>query len=297
MRRCDDPGCGLLWLDPAPAEEDLPRAYAGYHTHTASRLRSAWDAALRRWLREGHYAARFGYRVRQGWAKRLLALVLLPNPWIREELDRLIFSLEPRPGGQVLDVGCGSGRSLAELRDLGWQVEGVDFDPEAVAAAAQRGLSVRVGSLEQHRYPPASLDAVLMSHVLEHVADPIGLLAEGRRILRPGGRLLLITPNGASLGHDRFGRDWRGLEPPRHLQVFTRGALAHAAARAGLRTAALRTTAYAAAWIHAESRRGRGDAHPSPYDAESRRFAREERHLLARDPWAGEELWLEATPA
>ena len=64
-------------------------------------------------------------------------------------------------------------------------------------------------------------DAVTMSHVIEHVPDPVAFLDKCRRVLRPGGRLVLSTPNVRSLGHKRFRQSWRGLEPPARYSKYT----------------------------------------------------------------------------
>ena len=106
------------------------------------------------------------------------------------------------------------------MRDLGWVVEGVDFDKKAVEAARERGLTIRNGSLESHHYPTASFDAVTLNHVVEHLPDALVTLSECHRILKPSGILVLYTPNSASLGHAVFRSYWRGLEPPRHLQIY-----------------------------------------------------------------------------
>ena len=74
-------------------------------------------------------------------------------------------------------------------------------------------------------YPADSFDAVIMSHVIEHVPQPRELLAECARLLKLGGRLVMLTPNAESFGLDYYGRCWRGLEPPRHLQIFSQPAL------------------------------------------------------------------------
>ncbi len=297
MVRCSGSDCGLLWLDPPPSQDCLHQAYEGYFTHEAPRARSAPSLRLRRWIKEGYYAARFGYPVRGSLPKRLLALALLARPGLGESLDAAILCLRPLAGGRLLDVGCGAGAMLAQLGALGWRAEGVDLDPAAVAAATVRGLLVHAGSLAQQRYPDASFDAVTLSHVLEHVLDPLGLLAECRRVLESDGRLVLATPNAASLGHERFARHWRGLEPPRHVHVFTRQALERLVRAAGLRALELRTSARLAAFMHAESRRIAGEAGASTTDATARRFAREEKARLAADPWAGEELVLVAARA
>ena len=127
--------------------------------------------------------------------------------------------------GRLLEIGCGSGWQLARMQQAGWRTKGLDFDPGAVAAARGRGLDVDVGDVRDLHLEAASFDAIVMAHVLEHVFDPVGLLAECRRLLKPGGRLVSITPNGRSLGHRVYKAAWRGLEPPRHIAVFTKGGL------------------------------------------------------------------------
>jgi SAM-dependent methyltransferase len=101
---------------------------------------------------------------------------------------------------------------------------------------------VRQGKLEAQGYAPATFDAVTMSHFLEHVYDADAPLEESHRILKPGGRLVVVTPNAAAWGHRLFGRAWRGLEPPRHLQIFTPEALRSALERAGFRQSIVRTS-------------------------------------------------------
>jgi hypothetical protein len=72
-----------------------------------------------------------------------------------------------------------------------------------------------------------------MSHSIEHLHDPVDVLHEIRRILQPGGTVWIDTPNLNSNGHKVFGADWRGLEPPRHLVLFTTAALSSTLSRAG----------------------------------------------------------------
>ncbi len=184
---------------------------------------------------------------------------------------------------------------MEELARLGWEAEGVDFDAAAVAQARARGLRVHAGALEAQRYPDAHFDAIGMSHVLEHLPEPLATLAECRRLLRPGARLVLATPNATSLGHRRFGRDWRGLETPRHLQVFTAAALRRVLEHAGLHEVSLASEHPRGGFNHAESRRIAGAIGARFDDAPALAFAREEVAAMAADPWAGEELLLVAT--
>jgi hypothetical protein len=110
----------------------------------------------------------------------------------------------------------------------------VDFDERAVRVANDLGLNVRFGSLEQQKFPAESFDVVTMSHVIEHVPEPIQTLSECARILRPGGKLFLWTPNSSSLGCRVFGKHWRGLEPPRHLHLFSPRSMKSLLNKAGL---------------------------------------------------------------
>jgi 2-polyprenyl-3-methyl-5-hydroxy-6-metoxy-1,4-benzoquinol methylase len=71
----------------------------------------------------------------------------------------------------------------------------------------------------------AIFDVITLSHVIEHVHDVGGTLRACHRLLKPGGRLWLETPNVAALGHKVFGVNWRGLEAPRHLVLFSAPAL------------------------------------------------------------------------
>lgn len=215
LRRCADAECGLLWLDPMPAEEDLPRLYETYYTHSGHGKPTV-SGFLRETMKRAYWGATHGPK-----SSRVLPAFLALAPGFRAQLALQVFDLKHVEGGRLLDVGCGSGAALERMTELGWKCEGIDFDEMAVEAGRARGLNVRVGCLEEQDYPASTFDAVVMNHVLEHVPDPRALIGECRRILKPGGQFACITPNGRSWCHSIFGRDWRGLEPPRHLHIFT----------------------------------------------------------------------------
>ena len=244
LKRC--PGCGAVYLDPQPIPEDIGMAYETYPTHSASegsrKLTFSDDA------KAGYLASRWGY----GQGGRL-GRVLRLYPRTRAALDAGIMYLPSVPGGRLLDVGCGSGAFMDRMRSLGWRVEGVDFDPQAVEVARSRGLETRTGTLEEQNYPAASFDAVTLSHVIEHLHDSLDALAECHRILKPNGRLSLVTPNADSFGHKWFGLNWRGLEVPRHLQIFTPRALSLLAGKAGFGEYRVFTTARQAVYIYTRS--------------------------------------------
>jgi SAM-dependent methyltransferase len=124
---------------------------------------------------------------------------------------------------------------------------GVDFDADAVDAARRtHNLNVRIGTVDTMIDTGIKFDVVTASHVIEHVPDPIDFLWKCRRLLRPGGCMVLRTPNIDSLGHRRYRQFWRGLEPPRHLHLFTVSALETLANRAGFVRANCFTSSVAA---------------------------------------------------
>jgi SAM-dependent methyltransferase len=188
------------------------------------------------------------------------------------------------------------------MRSAGWDVVGLETDPTAAKLASERlGIPIRVGQLCQATFETGSFDAVTLQHVIEHVYEPMELMAECRRILKPDGQLVIVTPNLSSLGHRRFGADWRGLEPPRHIQLFTPGALAVCARTAGIRVKLLRTSARMAPGIWMESRviskRTSGDAEGTASLVGGLAFLMWERVTLVGRKDMGEEIILVGTPA
>lgn len=232
-RRCVEPACGLVWLDPMPSEADIHKAYASYYTHAARVSRGGLVRRLLAASKRGYLANRYGYTANA--AERVLGLLPWLYPGRPAELDFSVMWLGPRSGGRLLDVGAGSGWLVENMCALGWKAEGLDFDPQSVAAARARGLVMHAGSLAAQGFATGSFDAVTMSHSIEHVHDPVAWLAEVLRILKSGGRLALATPNTRSFGHAMFGQHWFALDPPRHLHLFNPGAMSIALDAAGFR--------------------------------------------------------------
>ena len=127
--------------------------------------------------------------------------------------------------GRLLDLGCGSGNFLEFMNRYGWETMGIDFDEKAVETAKAKNLNVKLGKLEEQNLPNNYFDAITLSHVIEHVYDPSELLRECKRILKNNGQIVIVTPNNKSIGHWYFRKNWRGLEPPRHINVFSPEAL------------------------------------------------------------------------
>ncbi|MDH4231879.1 MAG: class I SAM-dependent methyltransferase, partial [Nitrospirota bacterium] len=116
--------------------------------------------------------------------------------------------------------------------------------------------------LEALGLPDETYDAVILNHVIEHVHDPVQLLTECRRVMKPDGLLTAVTPNASSYGHSYFLSRWRGLEPPRHLHLLSPSNLQKIAEKAGFSTIKIWTTAAKAETFARGSLQLRSRKHP-----------------------------------
>jgi SAM-dependent methyltransferase len=144
------------------------------------------------------------------------------------ERSALFRSLVGGPGRRVLDLGCRYG-ALTRAYAAGNDIVGVDVDREALAGAAALGIETVWADLDEPLpFPDADFDVVVAGEVLEHVRFPDRLLAEARRVLRPGGLLLGSVPNSYRLkSRLRFllGRPPEFADDPTHLHMFSPGDL------------------------------------------------------------------------
>jgi SAM-dependent methyltransferase len=243
--------CVVAWVTPQPVPGAVEDLYRDYHTHEAPER--GGRRGMRSLVREAVLAAALGYPATG--ARRRLGRLLGGFRPLRETVVMELLGLAARERGRLLDVGCGAGAFLARMRDLGWEVLGLEPDPRAARVARETfGLEVVAASLQEAELPEGSFDVVTLNHVVEHVPDPVDLLAGCRRVLRPGGRIVVLTPNVESLACRIFGRWWRGWEVPRHLVLFSVGSLGRVAERAGLRVRELRSTARGARHFWTASR-------------------------------------------
>lgn len=137
---------------------------------------------------------------------------------------------------QLLEVGCGAGFFLKAAERNGWSTIGLEVSQAAVDfARGPLGLDVRLGTIEQAALPASSFDVVSMLDTIEHLFDPTATLRECYRLLRPGGALLLSTPNMNSLSRIVFGKPWAVISPAEHLYYFTEKTLALMLQRVGYR--------------------------------------------------------------
>jgi len=195
--RCET--CGVFFLNPMPTIEYLntayPQDYYAYAAPVAS-SRNSREKQLRQLIRRALCFT-------SGWTG------------------------DPRfeKPGNMLDIGCGAGHFLMEMREKGWTVQGVEPDATAAARGSLAGLAISAGTLHDAKFPPESFDYVRSNHSFEHIHNPRAVLREIRRIIRPDGRLFLGVPNVAGLMPRVWGTYWWYLGAPVHTFGYTPSSL------------------------------------------------------------------------
>jgi SAM-dependent methyltransferase len=173
----------------------------------------------------------------------------LQTPEVIRSFDKLpdyepigldLRKLLPR-GKTLLEVGCHAGVLLDRFRGQGWSVSGVEPDGRAANfARSHYGLDVKASTLEDAGYDPATFDAVVMLHVIEHLDDPAGTLEAIARVLRPHGFLAVETPVYNTLMYRLLGRRERSLSCDGHIVFYTDRTLAALLERCGFEIVAQR---------------------------------------------------------
>lgn len=214
--------CGLVYHNPRPENSELDRIYPpDYHAYAFT---------------EEQYG--FIYKVRRKLESRRL---LSACKGLAED-------------AHILDIGCGDGFHLSLLKDFGrpgWQLEGIDPSPKAVQAGARKGLKIHQGIPQQLNLPKASYDMAILIATIEHVDDPVGVLRAVHALLKPGGRVLMVTDNTDTLHFSMFkSRYWGGYHYPRHWNLFDFNTVRALARKTGLEVASLSTIVSPVNWVY-----------------------------------------------
>jgi SAM-dependent methyltransferase len=211
--------CGVRRLWPVPEDLALfyPDVYGPHSQLEGLGPRRPWHPMAWRLSFSGNPVARRMARSRIGG----------------NEAARELWTYLDSPPRSVLDYGCGGGRFLARMDQIGVPAVGTDISPQAVERALGLGLTCFVGSYENLPAGLGEFDVVRLWHVLEHVASPVEALAALRPHVAAGGRLVVGVPNAASAVAELFGSDWYALDAPRHLWGFDEQTLRRAFEGAG----------------------------------------------------------------
>lgn len=223
---CDE--CGAVYQAPIPGSAQIasfyPEEYSPYQPGKAKRRNPIERAVLR---------SCYGYRNLKS-----------PVPeWFARFLGRFLYrdSIPYVADGHLLDVGTGGGKYLLAMQAVGWHPQGVEFNEQAVRTCREAGLEVFQGELSDADLADNSFDLVTARHVLEHIADPVAFVRDIFRIVKPGGMMVLKTPNSLALGRKWFGLDWYANDVPRHLVLYSPANIRLLAERQGFREEVSRT--------------------------------------------------------
>ena len=210
LRQCPDCGqmlsaCSQAWYDESMQEFDVPEGT----------------------LPQGGSQKRHEQRISQILQQ---ARAQLPN-----QADSVMF----------LDVGCSSGSVLQVAKQCGFNIHGVEPAPQAAETARRiEEAKVFTGFLHDAAYPDNHFDIITLFEVIEHLTDPINLISEIGRILKPGGILLIGTGNAGSWTVKALGNKWEYFDIKLHgghISFFTPDSMALLAKKSGLELAAIHT--------------------------------------------------------
>ena len=229
--RCDE--CGLWFQNPRPVAADIPMLYpetytphAETHRHrTAPTERVSWLKNAWRGWNAGYLTRNLQYEHRRidhpaaRTGARFGAAISRAARW------RAGCDLVPRfvPGGKLLELGCGTGDTLARYRDLGWQnLHGVELSDSAARIARRAGFDVKTNTIESalETYEDKTFDAIVAVMVLEHLVNPFAVVRQIARKLKPGGEFLFSTVIRDSLDGRIFGKYGVCFDFPRHMVFF-----------------------------------------------------------------------------
>lgn len=202
---CKCRSCGLYLVNPRPDKSRIMKYYPNdYFAYKIDYDKKSMRSRIGILLYKKLFSNKFS----------IWGLLFLP-------IKKFMRGIVIKKNGKVLDVGTGAGGWLLVLKGLGMEGYGLDPSKEAVKVAKKAGLKVKEGTLGSVRYPNNFFDVITLHNVIEHVHDPVKDLIELRRILKPGGILIMYTPNTDSLFFKLLREDWPHLGVPQHLNLFS----------------------------------------------------------------------------
>lgn len=206
--RC--PNCGLYQTNPQLAQSEISSLYTNYYP----------------------YADVDAEKIKTGF-RPLLGLASQFKNWLIG--NHRIQNMFPQGSGRVLEVGCGDGRSLLQLRALGYDAYGIEADENIRRIKDVLGLNIYIGTIEDADFQPSTFDLITANQLIEHIVNFESFITSMKKLLKPDGVIILSTPNANSLYRKIFGRIWINWHVPFHQQVFNRKSLECLLERHGLK--------------------------------------------------------------
>ena len=191
--QCDH--CGLVFTVPRPAPEVIGKYYKSeaYYSHQQNS---------------------------KGFIPRVYEMVKTINL-----KGKVAMATSDMAKGRLLDIGCGVGDFLLQVKKMGWEVMGIEPSEQAASIAQTRLGFTPLQPSDYNKLPDQSFDVITMWHVLEHVDDLKFQTNEWKRLLKPGGRLIIALPNYQSFDCQYYSDKWAAWDVPRHLNHFTQACL------------------------------------------------------------------------
>lgn len=207
LARCLD--CGMIFINPRPISFQIHSQYNENYFHCETPIRGGYENYI-----GDEKEIRLTFRRR---IKRLQRLISL------------------KPESNVLDIGCAAGFFLQECKYTGWDVHGLELCEFQAQEARNKGLHVVTSSIEKVVFEDSSFDLITMWDVIEHLPEPVSALKSVYRWLKPGGHVVLSTPDTDSWMATIFRRNWLGFRSvDEHLFFFNRTTINRALKLAGL---------------------------------------------------------------
>lgn len=228
LSKCEN--CGLIFINPQPSLKEIGKYYPPeYYSFQGIRTKEKyWPVRLKLFL----YDLYFNGNNKNYFLKTILS-----------PLKALVRGVEFPTPRKTLDVGCGSGQFLYEMKIMGAkEVHGVEPGGFNKESADEHGIDIKNSTLSNAKYKENYFDLVTINHVLEHVNDPHETLKEIHRVLRPGGKFIVGVPNTRSPDCYLFGVDWYNLDVPRHLFDYSRNNLSNHLKKLGFKKIKIRYT-------------------------------------------------------
>lgn len=202
--------CNTIYISKRIPEEKIGRAYESYaDVNESIHKKISLKSNIKKFISKIVLRTIFLFQKNK---------LMLPFYMALQNLHYNFFLIE-NTHNKILDFGCGIGKHASKFKSLGYEVLGVEFDDKSISKASQLIDVIHVDDL--YKLKNREFDLIYLSHVIEHVYDPIGLIKFLKTILSNEGKIVMVTPNADSRLFERLKTSWRGLEPPRHIYIFS----------------------------------------------------------------------------